>query len=58
MSEGIRSNPGDRIHINNRCKDYGLVKFWWKKGKQSQGFGKSQERKSRKPRRTFVLEKL
>jgi Subtilase family len=36
----------------------GWLNFGGKKRDRDQGFGKSQQRKSRKPRRTFVLEKI
>ena len=36
----------------------GWLNFGGKKRKQGKGFGNSQQRKSRKPRKTFVLEKI
>jgi hypothetical protein len=36
----------------------GWLNFGGKKRNQAQGFGNSQQRKSRKPRKSFILEKI
>ena len=47
-----------KIHINQGGKIMGWLNFGDKKRKQAKGFGNSQSGKKRKPRRTFVLERI
>src|SRR4028119_86995 len=58
MSEGIKLSCCDRIHINQGAKVMGWLNFGGKKRKQAQGFGNSKQGKSRKRRKTFILEKI
>src|SRR4028119_285934 len=58
MSEGIKLSCCDRIHINQGAKVMGWLNFGGKKRKQAQGFGNSKQGKSRRRRKTFILEKI